>query len=129
MFKVTPGQFKYIVSQTPQGVFGQFLAVVLVSPLFLRIGFPEHSLYLWDVCAVLLLAYRYLSYRRWYRGSNSGSNPPGRAAITNYVAPLFFLGMLWAALFTKILQQPSTEMHMLAMVVGMGLILLKNSRA
>lgn len=121
MFKVTAGQFEYIVSQTPQGVLGQFLTVILVSPLLMSIGFPEHSLHLWDVCAALLIAYRYLSYRRWYRGRSFNANATSRTAITNYVAPLFLLGILWAVLFAKVLQQPSTEMHLLTMVIGMGL--------
>jgi hypothetical protein len=121
MLKVTPGQFGYIISQTPQGVLGQLLTVVLISPLLLNIGFPEINLYLWDGCASLLIFYRYLSYRRWYRGRDFRVMPPSRAAVTNYVAPLFFLGMLWAVLFIKIVQQPSTEMHLLAMVLGMGL--------
>ncbi|HEY5993698.1 MAG TPA: HD domain-containing phosphohydrolase [Gallionellaceae bacterium] len=121
MLKVTSGQFQYIVSQTPQGVIGQFLTVLLVSPLLLRVGFPELNLYLWDACAALLIVYRYLSYRRWYRGREFSAGRPSRAAITNYVAPLFFLGTLWAVLFVKIMQQPSTEMHLLAMVFGMGL--------
>lgn len=121
MFKVTPGQFEYIVSQTPQGVWGQILTVVLVSPLLLRIGFPEPNLYLWDSCVALLLAYRYLSYRRLCRGPGFGAAPHGRAAVTGYVIPLFLLGVLWAVLFAKIVQQPSIEEHLMAMVLGIGL--------
>jgi putative two-component system response regulator len=121
MLKVTPGQFEYIVSQTPQGVLGQFLTVVLVTPLLLRIGFPELNLYLWDGCVALLLVYRYMSYQRLYRIRNFIATPPGRTTVTNYVTPLFLLGMLWAVLFAKIIQQPSTEAHLMAMVLGMGL--------
>ncbi len=121
MFKVSAGQFEYIISQTPQGVLGQFLGVVLISPLLLSTGFPELNLYLWDGCATLLIAYRYLSYRRWYRGRDFSTAPVSQAILLHYVAPVLFLGILWALLFAKVLQQPSTEMHLLAMVFGMGL--------
>jgi hypothetical protein len=119
MLKLTAGQFEYIVSQTPQGVFGQFLAVVLVSPLLMRLGFPAPNMYLWDACATVLLAYRYLSFRRLLPGRNAEAPP--RSSIYRHVIPLFLMGLLWAVLFAKIVQQPSADVHFLGMVFGMGL--------
>ncbi|HKB59348.1 MAG TPA: HD domain-containing phosphohydrolase [Gallionellaceae bacterium] len=120
MLKLTPGQFEYIVSQTRQGVFGQFLAVVLVSPVLMRLGFPGPNMYLWDTCATVLLAYRYLSFRRLLPSRNVGA-PLLRSSVYRYVIPLFLMGLLWAVLFAKIVQQPSPEVHFLGMVFGMGL--------
>jgi hypothetical protein len=121
MFKITPGQFQYIVSQTPQGVAGQFLAVVLISPVLVRLGFPDANLYLWDTCATLLLAYRYMSFQRLFRGRDLSILPISSQALRHYVAPLFLMAVLWSVLFAKIVQQPATEAHFLAMVFGMGL--------
>jgi HD domain len=121
MFQLSPRQFQYIVTQTPQGVFGQFLAVVLISPVLVRLGFPDANLYLWDTCATLLVAYRYLSFQRVFRGRDFGGAPLAASAVRRYVAPLFLLGVLWAVLFAKIVQQPATDAHFLAMVFGMGL--------
>ena len=121
MFNLTPGQFQYLVSQTPQGVFGQFLAIVLISPVLMRLGFPDTNMYLWDTCATLLVAYRYLAYQRLFRGRDFSAAPPAAQAVRRYVIPLFLLGVLWAVLFGKILQQPSTDAHFVAVVFGMGL--------
>ncbi len=121
MFRVTPGQFQYIVSQTPQGVIGQFLSVLLISPVLLRLGFPEANLYLWDTCATLLLGYRYLTFLRLFRGRDFSAAPPASSDLRLSILPLFLMGVLWSVLFAKILLQPVTEVHFLAMVFGMGL--------
>ena len=76
IFRITPGQFEYIVSQTPQGVIGQFLAALLVSFLLLKGGFPEVNLYLWNICVGALLIYRYLNFRRLCRTRDFSANPP-----------------------------------------------------
>jgi len=121
IFRITPGQFEYIVSQTPQGVIGQFLAALLVSFLLLKGGFPEVNLYLWNICVGALLIYRYLNFRRLCRTRDFSANPPSASSVRNYVIAVFFMGMLWAVLFAKIIQQPAQELHYFAMVVGMGL--------
>lgn len=121
MFRITPGQFEYIVSQTPQGVVGQFLAALLTSFLLLKAGFPETNLYLWNVCVGALLVYRYLNFRRLQRSPEFGSSPPSEKAVRDYVVAVFLMGVVWAALFVKIVQQPVQELHYFAMVVGMGL--------
>lgn len=121
MFKLTPGQFEHIVSQTPQGVLGQFLTALLVSLLLLKIGFPATNLYIWDICGAALLVHRYMIFKRFYRNQDFSGNPPNRQMVRSYVISVFLMGVLWAVLFAKIIQQPMLELHYLAMVIGIGL--------
>lgn len=65
--QIHSGQFEYMVSQTPPGLLGQFLIISLMTLLLMNSDFPVSILYVWNVCGVFLLAYRYLHYRRFYQ--------------------------------------------------------------
>lgn len=122
--KISHAQFEHIVSQTPQGIAAQFVAVLLVSVLLMKVGFPETNLFIWLLCSAILLIHRYQSFKSFYRNQDSrdfSSNPNNGKLILDYVTTVFLMGILWAVLFAKIIQQPSQELHYLAMVFGMGL--------
>jgi hypothetical protein len=61
--KIRPSQLDHIVSQTSQGVLGQFLIILLMTLLLLKSGFPQTTLFIWDGCCVALLIHRYMNFR------------------------------------------------------------------
>jgi len=61
--KIRPSQLEHIVSQTSQGIIGQFLVILLMTLLLQKSGFSEKTLVIWDICGIALLIHRYLNFR------------------------------------------------------------------
>jgi len=119
--QIHSGQFEYMVSQTPPGLLGQFLIISLMTLLLMNSAFPVSILYVWNVCGVFLLAYRYLHYRRFYQDQNRKDSKQAQKWVRRYIADVLLMGILWAILFVQIIQLTPQEYHYIAMAVALGL--------
>jgi putative two-component system response regulator len=119
--KTEPGQFDHIVSQTPQGVFGQSLLIFFMTLLLQKYGIPGMTLYIWDVCAAALLLDRFLSCRRYCRNKGSNDSQQIRRSIQRYVTNVFLMGVLWAFLFAQIILFTPRELQFFALAIAYGI--------
>jgi hypothetical protein len=117
----TQSQFDHIVSQTSQGIFGQSLIILLMTLLLLKSGFPEKTLYIWDICAAALLMHRYLNFRPYYRNISSKDLQHIKLRIQRYTANVLLMGLLWAILFAQIILHAPKELHYLAIAIAYGI--------
>lgn len=119
--KINPGQFEYMVAQTPPGLLGQFLIISLMTLLLANGDFPAGILSTWDACGVFILAYRYLQYRHFYEDQNRKDSQQSARWVRRYIAGVLLMGGLWAVLFVQIVQLTAQEYHYIAMAVALGL--------
>ena len=118
--KILPSQLDHIVSQTTQGIIGQFLVILLTTILLQKSGFSIPTLCIWDICGVALLIHRHLNFRPFYL--NTGSKDPRyiRRRIRSYSINVFLMGVLWAFLFAQIVLHSSAELVYFAIAVAYG---------
>lgn len=119
--KIHPSQFEHMVSQTPPGLAGQLLIILLMTFLLQSAGFPEGILYPWGVCGLLLLGHRYWNFRRFYLDQHRQDTGQAGKWVRRYIADVLLMGMLWAILFVQIVHYTTQEYHYIAMAVGLGL--------
>jgi hypothetical protein len=118
--KIRPSQLEHIVSQTSQGIIGQFLVILLMTLLLQKSGFSEKTLVIWDVCGVALLTHRYLNFRPFRHNASSKDIPYVERRIQRYTANVFFMGLLWAFLFAQIILHSPKELLYFAIAVAFG---------
>jgi hypothetical protein len=119
--KIRPSQLDHIVSQTSQGVLGQFLIILLMTLLLLKSGFPQSTLFIWDVCCVALLIHRYLNFRPYIQNMGGRDNQHVMHRIHRYTANVLFMGLLWAFLFAQIILHAPKELQYFAIAVAYGI--------
>ncbi|MBI5889049.1 MAG: HD domain-containing protein [Nitrosomonadales bacterium] len=118
--KIRPSQLDHIVSQTTQGIIGQFLVILLMTLLLQKPGFPEKTLYIWCVCGVALLIHRYINFRPYYRHISGKDIRHVRSRIRRYTVNVLLMGVLWAFLFAQIILHAPRELHYFAIAVAYG---------
>ena len=118
--KIRPSQLDHIVSQTSQGILGQFLILLLMTLLLLKPGFPLKTLFVWDVCGVALLIHRYLNFRPFYRNTNNKDIQHIERKVQRYTVNVLLMGVLWAILFAQIILHAPRELHYFAIAVAYG---------
>jgi hypothetical protein len=120
--KTELGQFDHIVSQTPQGVFGQLLIILLMTLLLQKYGYTEmKTLYILDACAIAILMDRYLNFRRFCQNTGSNDSQQIRRSIQRYTANLLLSGLLWALIFSQITLHTPKELHYFVLAVAYGI--------
>jgi hypothetical protein len=120
--KINPRQFAHVVSQTSQGVFGQFLIIFVMTLLLRKYGYTEmQTLYILDVCAVALLMDRYLNYRCFCQNKVGNDSQQIRHRIQRYTANLFLSGLLWAIIYSQVILHTPKELHHLVLAVAYGM--------
>ena len=118
--KIRPSQLDHIVSQTTQGILGQFLILLLMTLLLLKPGFPLKTLFVWDVCGIALLIHRYLNFRPFYRNKNSKDIEQIEYKVRRYTVNVLLMGLLWAFLFAQIILYAPQELHYFTIAVAYG---------
>ena len=117
---VRPSQLDHIVSQTIQGILGQFLILLLMTLLLLKPGFPLKTLFAWDACGIALLINRYLIFRPFHREIDSKDIRNIGRKVQNYTVNVLLMGLLWAILFAQIILHAPKELHYFAIAVAYG---------
>jgi len=117
---IRPSQLDHIVSQTTQGIIGQFLTILLVTLLLQKSGFSVVSLFIWDVCGIVLLIHRYLNFRPFYQGTSSKEPLYIKRKIQIYSINVFLMGLLWAFLFAHIMLHAPKELVYFSIAVAYG---------
>ena len=118
--KIRPSQLDHIVSQTSQGVLGQFLIVLLMT-LLLKSDLPRSTLFIWDVCCVALLIHRYLNFLPYIQNMSGKDIQYVMHRIRRYTANVLFMGLLWAFLFAQIILHTPKELQYFAIAVAFGI--------
>ena len=118
---IRPSQLDHIVSQTSQGILGQFLVVLLLSILLLKSGFPAMTLYIWDIGAVALLIHRYLNFRPLFQNAGSKDMQNIELRLQKYTINVLLMGLLWAFLFAQIILHAPKELQYFAIAVAFGI--------
>jgi putative two-component system response regulator len=118
--KIRPSQLDHIVSQTSQGIIGQFLVILLMTLLLQKSGFSVLTLFIWDICGVALLIHRYLNFRPFYQDTSSKDTQYVEHRIRRYSVNVFLMGLLWAFLFAQIVLYASKELVYFAIAVAYG---------
>jgi hypothetical protein len=119
--KIRPSQLDHIVSQTSQGVLGQFLIILLMTLLLLKSGFSLSTLVIWDVCCVALLIHRYLNFRHYIQNMGGKDDQHIMHRIQRYTANVLCMGLLWAFLFAQIILHAPKELQYFAIAVAFGI--------
>ena len=119
--KIRPSQLDHIVSQTSQGVLGQFLIILLMTLLLLKSGLPQSTLFVWDVCCVALLIHRYLNFRPYIQNLSGKDVQYVMLRIRRYTANVLFMGLLWAFLFAQIILHAPKELQYFAIAAAYGI--------
>jgi hypothetical protein len=118
--KICPSQLDHIVSQTSQGVIGQFLVILLMTLLLQKSGFSEKTLLIWDICSIALLIHRYLNFRPFRQNAGGKGFRDVERRIQIYIANAFLMGLLWAFLFAQIILHSPKELLYFAIAVAYG---------
>jgi hypothetical protein len=119
--KIRPSQLDHIVSQTSQGVLGQFLIILLMTLLLLKSGLSQSTLFIWDVCSVALLIHRYLNFRPYIQNMSGKDVQHVMHRIRRYTTNVLFMGLLWAFLFAQIILHAPKELQYFAIAVAYGI--------
>lgn len=117
---IRPSQLAHIVSQTAQGIIGQFMVILLMTLLLQKSGFSGRTLFIWDVCGITLLIHRYLNFRPLHRNAGSKDQRYIEQRILRYNVNVFFMGLLWAFLFAQIILYSSKELQYFSIAVAYG---------
>jgi HD-GYP domain-containing protein (c-di-GMP phosphodiesterase class II) len=110
-----------MVAQTPSGLTGQLIIIFLMTLLLNSIDFSQTNLYIWDALALMLLAHRFLNYKRFINDQKLQSSDRTNQWVRSYIAGVLLMGLLWAGLYLQIIYTTPSDIHYLVMAVALGL--------
>ena len=119
--KIRPSQLDHIVSQTSQGIIGQFLIVLLMTLLLLKSDFSAKTLYAWVVCCVALLSHRYFNFRPFQQNRLSKDSRHINCRIRRYAVNAALMGVAWGFLFAQVILTMPKELQYFSIAVAYGL--------
>jgi HD-GYP domain-containing protein (c-di-GMP phosphodiesterase class II) len=119
--KTHSSQFDHIVSQTSQGIFGQALVVILMTLLLMKSGFPDKTLYIWAICAAVLLMHRYLIFLPFIQNKRSKDLQHIKHSIRVYTVNVLLMGVLWAILISQMFLHAPKDLNYLAVAIAYGI--------
>ncbi len=118
--KMRPGQLDHIVSQTSQGIIGQFLVALLMTLLLQKSGFSLGMLAIWDACVIALLFHRYWNFSPLIQDASNKTEQYVEQRLHIYNANIFLMGLLWAFLFAQIVLHAHNELIYFSIAVAFG---------